>query len=867
MNIYSSGSIIAGRYEVAGRPLLGGMGIVYLCMDHVEERPVALKTFLPEYLPDRNARDRFLREGTTWVDLGKHSNIVRCYNIDRIGDGRVVYLALEMIAKEQGRQDASLRSWLIPGQPLPVDQALLFALQMARGMKHATENIPGFVHRDLKPENVLVGADRLSNLETNRLRVTDFGLANILQASDMSDRVTPQDSEQSSADSSLSISRTQLTHGIIGTPLYMAPEQWMRGQLGIYTDVYALGCILLEMLAGKRAVLGDNLSELEKAHCEGQTQAIPTNMPETVRGLVKCCLRLKPGARYTDWGELETALGNVWKQINGRELPEAEASEQLEREERVAAGWSYSNMGASYLDIGKADVARGYLERAQVVGQAEGERRLEAAGLTHLGLAYDDLGNARRAIGFYEQALTISREIGDRGGESATLGNLGIAYKNLGDARRAIGFYEQRLKIAREIGDRSGEGATLGNLGNAYLNLGNARRAIGFYEQHLEISREIGDRGGEGNALSNLGSAYRNLGDARRAIGFHEQCLIIHREIGNRGGEGNALGSLGAAYLNLGDARRAIGFYEQALEISREIGDRRGEGATLGNLGAAYLNLGDARRAIGFYEQHLEISREIGYRHGEGIALGNLGIAYKNLGDARRAIGFYEQALEIRRAIGDRRGEGDDLGNLGVAYKNLGDVRRAIGFFKQQLEITREIGDRGGEGTGLCNLGNAYSQLGEVWRAIGFFEQAITICQQIGDLMGVATVSSNMALLYAQQGESQRALPLAQEAARTFTQIGSPNAQQAQNLVAQIQGGGSPDSAGQNPAQAAFAAFQQTSSAEEMRAAVTEYPFMADAQFIAAIDQFTTEQVPPEHKPAFQQRLAWLRQITKNSEL
>ena len=83
---------------------------------------------------------------------------------------------LELVAKEEGRRDASLRSWLTPGQPLPADQALLIALQIVRGMRHATETIPGFVHRDLKPENVLVGADRLSNAPINRVRVTDFGL-------------------------------------------------------------------------------------------------------------------------------------------------------------------------------------------------------------------------------------------------------------------------------------------------------------------------------------------------------------------------------------------------------------------------------------------------------------------------------------------------------------------------------------------------------------------------------------------------------------------------------------------------------------------------------------------------------------------
>ena len=131
---------------------MGGMGIVYLCLDHGnDKRPVALKTFRPEYLPDRAARDRFLREGTTWVNLGAHPHIVRAYQVVRVGDGTEVYLALELVAKEQGREDASLRSWLTPGKPLPLDQALLFALQIARGMKHAAEVIPGFVHRDLKP--------------------------------------------------------------------------------------------------------------------------------------------------------------------------------------------------------------------------------------------------------------------------------------------------------------------------------------------------------------------------------------------------------------------------------------------------------------------------------------------------------------------------------------------------------------------------------------------------------------------------------------------------------------------------------------------------------------------------------------------
>ncbi len=80
--------IIANRYEVV-KTRAGGMGVVYLCLDRQEDRPVALKTFRPEYLSDRNARDRFLREGTIWTELGRHPYVVRAYRIEYRGRGRV----------------------------------------------------------------------------------------------------------------------------------------------------------------------------------------------------------------------------------------------------------------------------------------------------------------------------------------------------------------------------------------------------------------------------------------------------------------------------------------------------------------------------------------------------------------------------------------------------------------------------------------------------------------------------------------------------------------------------------------------------------------------------------------------------------
>ena len=113
---YPPGTRIGGLYEVVAQPRLGGMGVVYPCLDLEEGRPVVLKTFKREYLPNRASRDRFLREGTYWVNLGAHPHIVRCYRTFIAED--VVFLVLEMVAREQGREDASLRAWLTPGVPL-----------------------------------------------------------------------------------------------------------------------------------------------------------------------------------------------------------------------------------------------------------------------------------------------------------------------------------------------------------------------------------------------------------------------------------------------------------------------------------------------------------------------------------------------------------------------------------------------------------------------------------------------------------------------------------------------------------------------------------------------------------------------------
>lgn len=99
--VYAEGAVIANRYivvqgPVENRRLQGGMGVVYLCVDHGSgDRPVALKTFHQRFLSDRDTRDRFLREADVWVRLGRHPPIVRAHQVVHVGDGRKVYVVAD----------------------------------------------------------------------------------------------------------------------------------------------------------------------------------------------------------------------------------------------------------------------------------------------------------------------------------------------------------------------------------------------------------------------------------------------------------------------------------------------------------------------------------------------------------------------------------------------------------------------------------------------------------------------------------------------------------------------------------------------------------------------------------------------------
>jgi tetratricopeptide (TPR) repeat protein len=651
-----------GPYEVVSQPLAGDTCLVYVCYDHVRAQPVVLKTLQREYA-NPAARDRFAQAGRAWASLGTHPHIASCYGAFQPEGAPELYLVLQLVIWAKDRADASLRSWLAPGQPLPALQALLFALQIARGMQHVATKSPGFVHGDLCPENVLVGDGRLPEADLNRLRVTNFWLA----------RVPREGSRQGDGSA----------NGIAATALYRAPEQRRGEKATAAADVYALGCMLCEMLSGQPLVTGRGVADLP---------SLPSGLPTTVDELVARCTATEPEKRYGRWDAVETAIASAYHDTAGYPVPPAGQEDVLSQAERTLLGRFCNEMGSLCVEVGRSDTAAACFEQALWLGRAEGDQRLIAG----------------------------------------ALGNMGEMARRLGDARQAIEYHEQALRVAQEGGHRQAEAIALANAGTSYLQLGNPRQAAGHLERALTMTRELGDRQGEAMCLDNLGNACHGLGDLRRAIEYHEQALHIAREIGLRRGESAALGNLGAIYADLGDVGRAVRYQEESLAIKHESGDRHGQIANLNNLGNAYRDLGLAAQATEYYQQALAIARDLRDRHGEASVLNNMASNCSSAGEMRRAVELHEQALAIFGDVGDVRNQGVCLTNLGFVYMKKGDIRRALATCEQALAIDRQIGDEMGLALDSFNMANLLVQQGRHAEALPYAEQAARLMARVG---------------------------------------------------------------------------------------------------------------------------------------
>ena len=284
-----------GVYEVTASLGAGGMGEVYQARDTSLDRDVAIKVLPEAFVTDPDRLARFEREAKVLASLN-HPNIAGIHGLEQTGDTRALVLELvdgptlaELLVDRSGR--SSDRP--IEQSGLPVDDALPIARQIADALEAAHE--AGVVHRDLKPANIKVTPE-------GTVKVLDFGLAKAL------DPTAGPDGDPANSPT-LTAAATQMGV-ILGTAAYMAPEQARGKPVDKRADIWAFGCVLYEMLTGRRPFEGEDitLTLAEVVKSDPAWTALPDDLPPRVTSCLRRCLQKDPKRRLRDIGEARIAL-------------------------------------------------------------------------------------------------------------------------------------------------------------------------------------------------------------------------------------------------------------------------------------------------------------------------------------------------------------------------------------------------------------------------------------------------------------------------------------------------------------------------------------------------------------------------------
>jgi len=289
---------VISHYEIVQEIARGGMGVVYRARDLSLNRFVALKALPIFTSSDPIARQRFEREAQAASALN-HPNIVTIY--DLVSDEHASYIVMELI-------EGQTLGEVIPLSGLPPEQAIRYALQMADALGSAHD--AGIIHRDLKPQNVLIS-------RRDHVKILDFGVAKL--KSEPSGQLATHDN---------------LTRpgAFLGTTYYAAPEQFSAGEIDQRTDVYSLGVVLYQMLAGRVPFYADNPLELLQAIYHEHPKPIRhthPHYPPIVDQIIARALYKQPHGRYPNMEAFAEGLGAAKEAFLQAKLESASVGTQV----------------------------------------------------------------------------------------------------------------------------------------------------------------------------------------------------------------------------------------------------------------------------------------------------------------------------------------------------------------------------------------------------------------------------------------------------------------------------------------------------------------------------------------------------------
>jgi tetratricopeptide (TPR) repeat protein/predicted Ser/Thr protein kinase len=775
--IAERGSLI-GRYVVLSRLGAGAMGVVLAAYDPELDRKVALKLLKVRGGDRTAARQRLQREAQALAKLN-HPNVVGVHDVGVHGDQ--LFVAMEFVEGE------TLGEWMAPGRAWHVVVGVFEAAGRGLSAAHAQ----GLVHRDFKPDNVMIGADA-------RVRVMDLGLARAAGEASPTEFSALVDEKLSALETPLT-----KTGAVMGTPAYMAPEQFSGLEATEKSDQFAYCVALFEALRGARPFHGDSLAALAMAVSDGDISEPPhaRPIPRWLQSLVRRGLASDPSMRFEDMnalleemsagesrGRRRRAFGVVgvigvlvagavgWDRIDEQRSVlacDAEGGairEVWNDETRRAVEESLRATGSAHAEVTARKLAPWLDQQADAWAQARTEACLEAGVRDHW--TQDTL---ERSVWCMEERrlemAALVAELRDAKPETVNAGVMAVS------GLRAVDpcLDEQLLARFPEVPDtqRADVEAV-----RAELSRVTALRATGDYEAGLALAQESLARAEElawtpliANARRQVGHLLSSTSEFAKSESALEQAYF---EAASAGANEDAIEAATAmSYLVGTELQRpddAYRWWRHAEVLRASVPDPEGV-----RLALSLSELASVRRAMGDFDEALRLREEslplfeeaLGRDHPEvATALNNLGDLLYSMREYDRSLEFHERALEIYElALGpDHPDVSLSLNNLAAACYAMGEYEKARAFFERSLAI-REVTfgpDHPELGPVLSNLGEVHRRLKDFDGALRFHRRALTINEEAmgPDHIQVAASLNNLAMTHREIRDTEKAKEL-----------------------------------------------------------------------------------------------------------
>ena len=786
------------RYRLVRRLGEGGMGIVYEAFDAELDRRVALKVLrhpVRGQSPEANARRaRLVREAQAMARVS-HANVVPVFDAGTAGED--LFVAMELVDGED------LARWLAARRRDWRETVDVF-IQAGRGL--AAAHRAGLIHRDFKPSNVIVGRD-------GRVRVLDFGLARAAEAAPeaVASRVR--------RDRPVLESPLTVEGDLLGTPMYMSPEQYSSAVLDARSDQFSFCASLFEALTGKTPFEGKSLDDVATAVAKGRVRQWPAGvrLPRRLRRTVMRGLAVDPQERFASLDEVTSALSSI-RSFRRRAVTGAAVAGLVgatatlafalgsQREEAPCSGaeqqltgvWDEATQAAIDAAFGKsqwtgapaalADVKRrlstysdGWVtmrtEACEATRRGEQSAELLDLRVACLDQRRGEVGALARLLGRADETVVIKAVSAafeltplELCADAAALRQATPPPRDPAVRARVAGV-RHRLETAAALlrATKYAEGLDLAR------PLSVEAAAIGYAPlraEAFELLAELEDLGGQAPVAESL----------------YRRAAVAASEAGNDH-------LLATAWVKL---IYVIGYLEarpeEALQVSEFAASLLPRARVPALRGKLHNNRGTVHYMAGqlddaareFQAAIAEREKLYGNDHPDvATSMANLGAVRNSQGQLDEAEKLQRRALELRkRLLGEQHPDvAMSLSNIGAVLQARGDLEGAIGLEKEALAIRRTVlGPRHSEtAASLTNLGGYFGERDRWDEAVGPLTEAVAAYRATltGDHPYLGSALSSLTEALVNAGRSRGAIPLGEEALKIFSGADADKTSQA----------------------------------------------------------------------------------------